>query len=268
MTSIERVVVVSANQMKKRNQQANTKVSQFEPTAKRKKDNNQHCTTCKKAKPETMTMIATTMMLALLLALSSTEAMIHRRAAGTELYRVQPTQKVMPTTTTTVHAATDFETIDVDAKRALRELMVGGRQLEEESSMEYILSLSLSYAPIMSMTPPPTMLPTSDGTRARIEEDPTDDESDDDNNAAPITTAGNNGSTNKDFNKPATISVTVFLLIAAMAVTALVVRKYKRAVMMANGSDDLSMVSGPSVFTNVESSVGAAGVGQNLPSPI
>jgi hypothetical protein len=71
----------------------------------------------------------------------------HRRAAGTELYRVEPTQKVMSTTTTTTAhaAATDVETFDFDANRELRELMVGGgRQLNGyESSMDYILSLSL-----------------------------------------------------------------------------------------------------------------------------
>jgi hypothetical protein len=219
-------------------------------------------------------MKSTTMMIALVLVLSAAAVpcdatlSTHRRAAGTELYRVQPTQKVMPTTTTstTAHAAgaavTDFETIDNDAKRALHELMVGGgRQLDgyESSSMEYILSLS--YAPIMSMTPPPTMMPTPDGTATKPDGETTDDGS----NVAPISTAAGNGSstknTNDDFNKPATISVTVFLLIAAMAVTALVVRKYKqRAVLMAaSAADDQSTIS-PSVFSN--------GSVESLPTPV
>jgi hypothetical protein len=41
----------------------------------------------------------------------------HRRAAGTELFRVQPTQKVMPLADTTPMNHADFESLEGDAKR-------------------------------------------------------------------------------------------------------------------------------------------------------
>jgi hypothetical protein len=116
-----------------------------------------------------------------------------------------------------------------------------GRKLEGYYSMveSFEPILSLSYAPIMSMTPAPTYPP-------EIEEDESTGGS-----AAALNSAagsvGGNGEAN-GFNKPATISVTVFLLIAAVAVTALVVRKYKRVVMM-SGADDQSIMTG-SVFSN------------------
>jgi hypothetical protein len=227
-------------------------------------------TTCKKQNnnlyntkpPETMTMmmmIATAVLVLALSAAPSCEAKATRR-----LYRVQPNEKIMPShiaaSSPSSHA--DFERFDNDAKRALRELMTFPAtrhllSLDVISSMEYLsLSyapiISLSYAPIMSMSPPPTMYPIDDA-------DATTD--------IPVVVAavnrvagvgGENGKS--QFNKPATISVTVFLLIAAMAVTALVVRKYKRAVLMAGGPDDQSILTG-SVFSNIEP-------GRNIPTPV
>jgi hypothetical protein len=113
--------------------------------------------------------------------------------------------------------------------------------MEVETSLEII---SLSY--VISMTPPPTYT-----MPPKIETDE-DGEGSTGGNAAALNSAagsvGANGETN-GFNKPATISVTVFLLIAAVAVTALVVRKYKRVVMMSSGADDQSIMTG-SVFSN------------------
>jgi hypothetical protein len=163
------------------------------------------------------------------------------------LYRIQPTQRVMPSSPSSSTNHAEFEKFDDDAQRALRELMVLPERhlsLEIISSMEF---LSLSYAPIMSMTPPPTMMPTPDGTATMTDESTTVSTY----GVAPITAGNGRTKNTTDFNKPATISVTVFLLIAAMAVTALVIRKYKRSVMIANGSsDDQSTLSGPSVVSN------------------
>jgi hypothetical protein len=69
---------------------------------------------------DTMTMNIT-MMIALALALSAAPSVdairTHRRATGTELYRVQPTQKVMPVADASPMNAADFEKLDGDAKR-------------------------------------------------------------------------------------------------------------------------------------------------------
>jgi hypothetical protein len=180
----------------------------------------------------------TTMMIKSIVATALALSAVPCEASIRRLYRVQPTQKVMPSSSTSTNNPANFEKFDDDAKRALRELMIfPQRHLSVEiiSSMEF---LSLSYAPVMSMTPPPTMEPEE------ISDVPTTGNNN--GNVAAVNRAGEskNGATN-DFNsnKPAAISVSVFLLIAAMAVTALVVRKYKRAVLMAaNGSDDQSTV--------------------------
>jgi hypothetical protein len=226
----------------------------------------------------TFTMIATTaLVLALLAAVPSCEATTtHRRTTGTELYRVQPTQNVRSLVAATSSSSkTDFDRFDDDAKRALRELMTFPVARHLEVSMEY---LSLSFAPIisMSMTPPPTTTMTKSPTpvpavlpvegvpgRGSGGDTGGNNNTNNNNNVAAVhrVAGGRENGTTNDFNKPATISVTVFLLIAALAVTALVVRKYKRVVMMTGGTDDQSILTG-SVFSNNNEP------GQNIPSPV
>jgi hypothetical protein len=100
---------------------------------------------------------------------------------------------------------------------------------ERRLSMAYISLEILSLSYVISMSPPPKItLPPVPETL----------------NLAAGAAGASDGSTNA-FNKPATISVTIFLLIAAVAVTALVVRKYKRTILMsgAGGMDDQSVLT-------------------------
>jgi hypothetical protein len=111
----------------------------------------------------------------------------------------------------------------------------------------------LSFQLVLSMSPPPSLVPSPAPTFAPSTAPTVRVADDRATTATTRTRVGENETTNDLFNKPATItrSGTPFLKIAAMAITALVVRKYKRAMTGGGSSDDVSIFTGsPLVFTN------------------